>query len=151
MGIPDYIVYMRKPGDNPNRVTHTNESYPVSKWQQVASPIWDEYNSPVWWDINQSNTLNRLFSDEESERHICPLQLDVIERVVDLYSNPGDVVFTPFMGIGSEVYQSVKMGRRAIGIELKDAYFEQAVKNMESLEQEQAQITIFDFLGGDNT
>ena len=151
MGIPDYIVYMRKPGDNPNRVTHTNESYPVSKWQQVASPIWDEYNSPVWWDINQGNTLNRLFSDEESERHICPLQLDVIERVVDLYSNPDDVVFTPFMGIGSEVYQSVKMGRRAIGIELKDAYFEQAVKNMESLEQEQAQITIFDFLGGDNT
>lgn len=150
MGIPDYVVYMRKPGDNPDRVTHTNESYPVSKWQQVASPIWDEYNSPVWWDINQSNTLNRLFSDEESERHICPLQLDVIERVVDLYSNPNDVVFTPFMGIGSEVYQSVKMGRRAIGIELKDAYFEQAVKNMESLEQEQAQITIFDFLGGDN-
>ena len=95
--------------------------------------------------------MNRLFSDEESERHICPLQLDVIERVVDLYSNPDDVVFTPFMGIGSEVYQSVKMGRRAIGIELKDAYFEQAVKNMESLEQEQAQITIFDFLGGDNT
>jgi DNA modification methylase len=136
MGIPDYVVYMRKPGDNPNRVTHTNESYPVSLWQQVASPIWDEYNSPVWWDINQSNTLNRMFSDEESERHICPLQLDVIERIVNLYSNPDDTVFTPFMGIGSEVYQSVKMGRKAIGIELKDAYFEQAVKNMQSLEQE---------------
>lgn len=146
MGIPDYVVYMRKPGDNPNRVTHTNESYPVSLWQQVASPIWDEYNSPVWWDINQSNTLNRMFSDEESERHICPLQLDVIERIVNLYSNPDDTVFTPFMGIGSEVYQSVKMGRKAIGIELKDAYFEQAVKNMQSLEQEKAQMTLFDFL-----
>ena len=146
MGIPDYVVYMRKPGDNPNKVTHTNESYPVSLWQQVASPIWDEYNSPVWWDINQSNTLNRMFSDEESERHICPLQLDVIERIVNLYSNPDDTVFTPFMGIGSEVYQSVKMGRKAIGIELKDAYFEQAVKNMQSLEQEKAQMTLFDFL-----
>jgi len=146
MGIPDYVVYMRKPGDNPNRVTHTNESYPVSLWQQVASPIWDEYNSPVWWDINQSNTLNRMFSDEESERHICPLQLDVIERIVNLYSNPDDTVFTPFMGIGSEVYQSVKMGRKAIGIELKDAYFEQAVKNMKSLEEEKAQMTLFDFL-----
>jgi len=146
MGIPDYVVYMRKPGDNPDRVTHTNESYPVSMWQQVASPIWDEYNTPVWWDINQSNTLNRLFSDEESERHICPLQLDVIERIVNLYSNPDDVVFTPFMGIGSEVYQSVKMGRRAIGIELKDAYFEQAVKNMQSLEQEKTQMSLFDFM-----
>ena len=143
MGIPDYVVYMRKPGDNPERVTHTNENYPVSLWQEVASPIWDEYNSPIWWDINQSNTLNRLFSDEESERHICPLQLDVIERIVNLYSNPDDVVFTPFMGIGSEVYQAVKMGRRALGIELKDVYFDQAVKNMESLEEEKAQMTLF--------
>lgn len=147
MGIPDYVVYMRKPGDNPDRVTHTNETYPVSHWQNVASPIWDELNSPVWWDINQSDTLNRLFSDEESERHICPLQLPVIERVVELYSNPDDIVFTPFMGIGSEVYQAVKMGRRAIGIELKDAYFEQAVKNMQSLDLEKQQMNIFDFLG----
>lgn len=146
MGLPDYVVYMRKPGENPERVTHTNESYPVSLWQNVASPIWDELNSPVWWDINQSDTLNRLFSDEESERHICPLQLPVIERIVELYSNQGDIVFTPFMGIGSEVYQSVKMGRRAIGIELKDAYYQQAVKNMQMLELEKAQTTIFDFI-----
>jgi DNA modification methylase len=145
MGMPDYIVFMRKQGDNPEPITHTNESYPVSLWQNVASPAW-ELTPPVWNDINQSNTLNRMFSDEESEKHIAPLQLDVIERVVNLYSNPNDVVFTPFMGIGSEVYQSVKMGRRAIGIELKDAYFEQAVKNMESLEDEQAQTSIFDFL-----
>lgn len=145
MGMPDYIVFMRKQGDNPEPITHTNESYPVSLWQNVASPAW-ELTPPVWNDINQSNTLNRMFSDEESEKHIAPLQLDVIERVVNLYSNPNDVVFTPFMGIGSEVYQSVKMGRKAIGIELKDAYFEQAVKNMKSLEDEQAQTSIFDFL-----
>ena len=145
MGMPDYIVFMRKQGDNPEPITHTNESYPVSLWQSVASPAW-ELTPPVWNDINQSNTLNRMFSDEESEKHIAPLQLDVIERIVNLYSNPNDVVFTPFMGIGSEVYQSVKMGRRAIGIELKDAYFEQAVKNMKSLEDEQAQVSLFDFL-----
>ena len=145
MGMPDYIVFMRKQGDNPEPITHTNESYPVSLWQNVASPAW-ELTPPVWNDINQSNTLNRMFSDEESEKHIAPLQLDVIERIVNLYSNPNDVVFTPFMGIGSEVYQPVKMGRRAIGIELKDAYFEQAVKNMKSLEDEQAQTSIFDFL-----
>ena len=145
MGMPDYIVFMRKQGDNPEPITHTNESYPVSLWQNVASPAW-ELTPPVWNDINQSNTLNRMFSDEESEKHIAPLQLDVIERIVNLYSNPNDVVFTPFMGIGSEVYQSVKMGRRAIGIELKDAYFEQAVKNMKSLEDEQAQVSLFDFL-----
>ena len=145
MGMPDYIVFMRKPGDNPKPITHTNESFPVSLWQNVASPAW-EITPPVWNDINQSNTLNRMFSDEESEKHIAPLQLDVIERIVNLYSNPDDTVFTPFMGIGSEVYQSVKMGRKAIGIELKDSYFEQAVKNMQSLEQEKAQMTLFDFL-----
>lgn len=145
MGMPDYIVFMRKQGDNPKPITHTNESFPVSLWQNVASPAW-EITPPVWNDINQSNTLNRMFSDEESEKHIAPLQLDVIERIVNLYSNPDDIVFTPFMGIGSEVYQSVKMGRKAIGVELKDAYFEQAVKNMQSLEQEKAQMTLFDFL-----
>ena len=144
MGIPDYVVFMQKPGENPKRVTHTNESFTVGEWQEYASPIWDEYNTPVWWDINQSDTLNRMFSDEESERHICPLQLPVIERCVRMYSNPGDVVFTPFMGIGSEVYQAVKMGRKAIGIELKDAYFEQAVKNLQALENDQRQMTLFE-------
>jgi len=144
MGIPDYVVFMRKPGENPSRVTHTNESFPVSLWQDYASPVWDELNSPVWWDINQSNTLNRMFADEESERHICPLQLDVIERCLKMYSNEGDVVFTPFMGIGSEVYQSVKMGRKAIGIELKTEYYNQAVLNMQALDEERNQITIDD-------
>ena len=147
MGIPDYVVFMRKPGENQIRVTHTNESYPVSEWQNVASPIWDELNSPVWWDINQSDTLNaRMPKDDESERHICPLQLPVIERCLKLYSNEGDVIFTPFMGIGSEVYQAVKMNRKGIGIELKSAYFEAAVENVKRAEMEMNQATLFDFM-----
>jgi len=137
MGLPDYVVFMRKDGDNPEFVGHTDESFPVTLWQ--------DYASPVWWDINQSNTLNKLFADEESERHICPLQLDVIERCVKLYSNEGDTVFTPFMGIGSEVYQAVKMGRKAVGIELKKEYFNQSVQNMKALEMEDNQLTIEDY------
>jgi len=147
MGIPDYVVFMRKPGDNPDRVSHTNETFPVDLWQDYASPIWDEYNSPVWWDINQSNTLNRMFSDEESERHICPLQLDVIERCITMYSKEGDTVFTPFMGIGSEVFQAVKMGRKGVGIELKKEYYEQARKNLQSLDDADNQLNLFDYVG----
>lgn len=146
MGIPDYVVFMRKGGENPERVTHTNENFPVDLWQDYASPIWDELNSPVWWDINQSNTLNRVFSDEESERHICPLQLDVIDRCLRMYSNEGDVVFTPFMGVGSEVYESVKLNRKAIGIELKREYYLQAVSNMQALDNDRNQMTIEDYL-----
>jgi DNA modification methylase len=87
-----------------------------------------------------------MFSDEESERHICPLQLDVIERCIKMYSKEGDTVFTPFLGVGSEVYQAVKMGRKGVGIELKREYFLQAVKNMEALEVEKSQLTIEDFI-----
>jgi len=146
MGIPDYVVFMRKPGENPDRVTHTGEDFPVDLWQDYASPIWDELNSPVWWDINQSNTLNRMFADEESERHICPLQLDVIERCLKMYSKEGDVVFTPFMGIGSEVYQAVKMNRKGLGIELKREYFLQAKSNMMNLDDEDKQMSIEEYL-----
>lgn len=122
-GMPDYIVTMRKPGDNPERVTHTNESYPVGEWQQIASP--------VWMDINQSNTLQRKSAREhDDEKHICPLQLGAIERCLKLWSNPGDVVFSPFAGIGSEGYVSLKMGRRFIGVELKKSYYSQACKNL---------------------
>jgi len=143
-GIPDYLVTMRKPGENPERVTHTNESYPVKKWQGVASPIWEIYASPVWWDINQSDTLQyKSARESEDERHICPLQLPVIERGIDLWTNPGDTVLTPFLGIGSEAYMAVKMGRKAIGVELKDSYFRQAVKNVQSA-AETGQISIFD-------
>ena len=151
MGIPDYVVIMRKPGINSEPVTHTNETYPVSQWQEVASPIWDYEFSPVWWDINQSDTLNvQAARDGRDERHICPLQLPVIERLVDLYTNPNDIVFTPFMGIASEVYQSVKMGRRGVGIELKESYFKCAVENMQMLDNEKNQMDIFQFIGDQN-
>lgn len=136
MGIPDYVVTFRKPGENPERVTHTNESYPVSKWQNVASPIWEEYASPVWWDINQSDTLNgKLAREDSDERHIAPLQLSVIERCVELWSNPNDIVLDPFNGIGSTGYQSLLMGRRYIGIELKESYYNLAVKNLRLAEE----------------
>ena len=125
-GIPDYLVTMRKPGENPERVTHTNESFPVSKWQFYASPIWT--------DINPSDTLQYASAREnEDERHICPLQLTVIQRGIELWSNPGDTILTPFMGIGSEAYMAVKMGRKAVGIELKDSYYRQAVRNVKSV------------------
>lgn len=147
MGIPDYVVIMRKPGENPEPVTHTNESYPVDHWQDVASPIWNYDFSPCWWDINQTDTLNVAAArDGRDERHICPLQLPVIERIVELYTNPNDIVFTPFMGIASEVYQSVKMGRRGVGIELKESYFRCACENMEMLTNEKAQMSLFDFM-----
>ena len=124
-GIPDYLVTMRKPGDNPERVTHTNESFPVSLWQQYASP--------VWMDINPNDTLQyKSARENKDERHICPLQLPVIERGIELWSNPGDVVLTPFMGIGSEAYTAVKMGRKAVGVELKDSYYRQAVANVKN-------------------
>lgn len=135
MGIPDYVVTFRKPGDNPERVTHTNETYPVSHWQEVASPIWEEYASPVWWDINPSDTLNgKLAREDSDERHICPLQLSVIERCVELWTNPKDIVLDPFSGIGSTGYQSILMGRRYIGIELKESYYNLSVKNLQAAE-----------------
>lgn len=147
MGIPDYVVIMRKPGDNPERVTHTNDTYPVSEWQNVASPIWEYDHSPVWWDINQSDTLNvRMARDGRDERHICPLQLPVIERLLKLYTNPNDIVFTPFLGIGSEVYQAILMGRRGVGIELKKSYFDCAVENVKNAIIESSQPTLFDFI-----
>ncbi|WP_405289522.1 DNA-methyltransferase [Methanobrevibacter sp.] len=135
-GIPDYLVTMRKPGDNPERVEHTNESFPVQ--------IWQNYASPVWMDINQSDTLQRTSArDEKDEKHICPLQLDVIRRGINLWTNENDIVFTPFMGIGSEVYQALKMNRRGIGIELKESYYEQAVKNCKNVSVDNSLIKIY--------
>lgn len=124
-GLPDYVVTFRKPGENPEPIPHTPESFPVDVWQRYASP--------VWMDVRQSNTLQRKSArDEKDEKHICPLQLDVIERCIDLWTNPNDIVLDPFAGIGSVPYQAVIMGRRGLGIELKDSYFTQAVNNMES-------------------
>ena len=121
-GIPDYLVTMRKVGENEEPVSHTNESFPVQ--------IWQRYASPVWMDINPSDTLQATSArDEKDERHICPLQLTVIRRALNLWTNPGDVVLTPFLGIGSEAYVALELGRKAIGIELKPSYFQQAVRN----------------------
>lgn len=121
-GIPDYLVTMRKPGDNPEPVTHTNETFPVAVWQRYASP--------VWMDINPSDTLQASSAREEKdERHICPLQLGVIRRALNLWTNRNDIVLTPFLGIGSEAVVSIEMGRRAIGCELKTSYYNQAVAN----------------------
>lgn len=126
-GIPDHVITMRKPGENPKPISHTPEEFPVDLWQQLASPC--------WMDIKQSNTLNRkLAREEDDERHIAPLQLDLIERLLFLWSNPGDVVFSPFAGIGSEGYVALAMKRKFIGSELKKSYFDIAKKNLQDAE-----------------
>lgn len=127
-GVPDYLITMRKPGDNPERVTHERKDFPVELWQQWASP--------VWMDINPSETLQfRSARENEDERHICPLQLEVIRRGIRLWSNPGDTVLSPFAGIGSEGYVAIEEGRRFVGVELKKSYYEQAVRNMVAVSQ----------------
>jgi DNA modification methylase len=122
VGIPDYVMIFRKDGERSNPVTNTD----------IPVDLWQKYASPVWMDIDYGNTLQgfRNGRDENDEKHICPLQLDTIERLIHLYSNKGDTVFTPFMGIGSEVYQAVKMGRKGIGFELKESYFDLAKANL---------------------
>lgn len=127
MGIPDYILTMRKDGDNPEKVTHTDEEFPVDVWQRYASP--------VWMDINQTDTLQRESArDEEDERHICPLQLSVIQRCIELWTNTNDIVLDPFGGIGSSAYVARTLGRRAISCELKESYYRQMVANVENAE-----------------
>lgn len=137
---------MRKPGDNPEPITHGDglerffgEDEPAQNEESVYShQVWRRYASPVWMDIRQSNTLQfKSAREDKDERHICPLQLDVIARGVELWSNPGDIVFSPFTGIGSEGYQSIKMGRRFVGVELKESYFKTAANNLHMAVQEQ--------------
>jgi DNA modification methylase len=126
MGIPDYVLTFRKPGENAERVSHTKADFPVEQWQKWASPIWD--------DINPTDTLQyRSAREDEDERHICPLQLEVIRRCIRLWSNPGDTVLTPFGGIGSEAYVALEEGRRAVLVELKESYYRQAVANLRSV------------------
>lgn len=125
VGIPDYVLIFRKDGDRNTPVTNTD----------LSVDLWQKYASPIWMDINYSNTLQgyRNAREDEDEKHICPLQLDTIERLIHLYTNKGDIVFTPFMGIGSEVYQAVKMDRYGIGFELKESYYNLAQKNLDQL------------------
>jgi hypothetical protein len=131
-GIPDYLVTMRKPGTNTEPIAHTHENFPVSLWQRYASPI--------WMDINPSDTLEfRTVRDDEDEKHICPLQLGVIRRAIELWTNPGDVVLSPFAGIGSEGWVAIQERRKFVGIELKRAYWQRAVKNVSAAHSHIAQ------------
>lgn len=122
-GVPDYVVTMRKPGENKEPIAHDANDFPVSLWQKWASPI--------WMDINPNETLQYMAArDNCDERHICPLQLEVIRRCIGLWSNPGDTVLSPFAGIGSEGFEALKWGRKFVGIELKKSYFDVAVRNL---------------------
>lgn len=134
--LADYLLIFRKPGDN---------LVPIKN--DVSNDEWIEWAQPVWWDIKETRTLNvRVARDEADERHICPLQLDFIERCVRLWSNPGETVLSPFAGIGSEVYTAVKLGRRGIGCELKPSYWQTAVNNLTNLEHDMGQPTLMDAL-----
>lgn len=139
-GIPDYLLAFRKPGENPDRVENPKgleifygENEP--EHGNLSHERWRRYASPVWMDIRMNNTLQYMSAREnEDERHICPLSLDISKRAIQLWSNEKEKVFTPFMGIGSEVYSAVELNRYGIGIELKESYFNQALKNIEHLE-----------------
>lgn len=132
-GLADYLLLFRKPGQNAVQIKN-----------DVSNDEWIGWARPVWLDIRETNTLNaRTGRDSADERHICPLQLDFIERCIRLWSNAGETVFTPFAGIGSEVYSAVKLNRRGLGIELKPSYFKSAVKNLEELEYEMEAPTLF--------
>ena len=151
--LADYLLLFKKPGDNQVQIKNdvTND-----EWIEWASPIWTDHHDggwltedgnicPVWYGIRETDTLNtRVAKDSADERHICPLQLGFIERCVRLWSNPGELVLTPFAGIGSELYQSVKLGRRAVGIELKPSYWRTAVDNLTKLESEMDAPSLFD-------
>ena len=132
--LADYLLMFRKPGDNAVQIKN-----------DVSNEEWIDWAQPVWLDIRETKTLNeRVAREEADERHICPLQLDFIERCVRLWSNPGETVLSPFAGIGSEIYQAVKFGRYGLGIELKESYWRTAVNNLQTLENEMGAATLFD-------
>lgn len=139
-GMADYLLVFRAPGENAEPVGQDAARFPVDQWQKWASP--------VWMDIRQTNTLNvAVAREDKDEKHLCPLQLDLIERCLIMWSNPNDIVLSPFMGIGSEGVMSLRNKRRFVGVELKDAYFRQAVKHMEA--EERNAPTLFDMLAAD--
>lgn len=153
-GLPDYLLTFRHPGQNKSPIGHgegfdrfwgTNE--PTERGVKYSHNVWRKYASPVWMDINQTNTLNRAEGrDDRDEKHICPLQLDVIARGIDLWSLEGEVVFSPFAGIGSELYQAILMGRRAVGIELKESYFNAASNNLERASKKTTERDLFSMM-----
>lgn len=169
MSVADYVVTMRKPGENPERIAGAFDCYygsettplgplvtetgktrsvnvPGDEWYSIA--VWQRYAEPIWLDINQSDVLShRMARAENDERHISPLQLTVIRRCIDLWSNPGDIVYSPFAGIGSELYCAVEMNRRAIGVELKPSYFKQAVANLHFAVEQKKKGTLFELMG----
>jgi DNA modification methylase len=129
VGCADYLLVFKKPGENPNPVTKDPHKYPVDWWQEVASP--------VWMTVDQGRVLNKDGArDNADERHICPLQLDVIERAIELWTNEGDLVYSPFTGIGSEGVGALELGRRFVGSELKESYFKQATLNLRNAKQQ---------------
>jgi len=148
-GIPDYLVTMRKPGVNPDPIDgpftyYVGEDEPINDLDYPVN-VWQRYASPVWFDVNPSRTLQKESAREHpDEKHICPLQLDVIDRALHLWTNPGDTVLSPFGGIGSEGHQAVKMGRKAVLAELKGSYYKQLVKNMQAAEIAAAAPQLFD-------
>lgn len=159
MGFPDYVLLFKRPPTNKAEhemvvpVTHTPATFPLDDWQMIASPIWNTNETDndrklaaldhCWRDIDQSNTLNaRKARGANDERHMCPLQLDVIDRLGLMYSNPGDVCLSPFGGIGSEGIGALRRGLRYVGVELKDSYFATAVRNLKD-EEGSDQMTMF--------
>jgi hypothetical protein len=165
MAAADYMVILRKPGDNPEPIAGPFDAYygneappegplrnensqgvdylkPGDPWFSVA--VWQRYAESCWMDINQNDVLSfRCAREEADDRHISPLQLTPIRRCIDLWSNPGETVYSPFAGIGSELYCAVEMGRRAIGAELKESYFRQAVANLRSIQKQQTSLDLF--------
>lgn len=126
-GLADTMLYFRRDGINPSPVCHHPDEIPVDMWQKWAEP--------VWFDVDQTRVLNGRFArGEKDEKHICPLQLDVIYRCLTLYSNPGDLILDPFNGIGSTGHEAIKMGRRYIGIELKPEYAKHAARFLDHAE-----------------
>lgn len=156
IGMPEYLLIFRKWDEDREAdeipIRHYANAAEAEKAggdlsQVMPLEVWQKYASPVWFDIRRTDVLNgRGARGENDEKHICPLQLPVIERAIELWSNPGEVVLTPFLGIGSEVYQAVKMNRRGIGIELKKSYFDMAVQNVRDAEDEMHQATLLDFM-----
>ena len=159
-GLPDYLIVFRKwpesgetSGPNPiirpnGFIDYIGEEPPQVKKiegdEYYSISVWQRYASPVWFDVQQTNVLNcRVAREDQDEKHICPLQLDLIARAIDLWTLPGDVVFSPFAGIGSEGYQALLMDRKFVGIELKEAYYNQAVKHLKCVEDRPVELSLF--------